>query len=77
MLLDLGYQVLIIEIDENQHEDYDSLCENKRLMEMSQYLNFRPIIFIRFNPDDYIKNKINVSSCWKINGKGLCVIKKK
>jgi len=76
LLLDLGYQVLIIEIDENQHEDYDNSCENKRSMEISQDLNFRPIIFIRFNPDDYIKNKTNISSCWKINGKGLCVIKK-
>ena len=76
LLLDLGYQILIIEIDENQHEDYDISCENKRLMEISQDLNFRPIIFIRFNPDDYIKNKSNVQSCWSINTKGLCVIKK-
>lgn len=45
-------------------------------MEISQDLNFRPVIFIRFNPDDYIKNKSNVHSCWSINTKGLCVIKK-
>lgn len=32
MLLDLGYQVIVIEIDENQHIDYDCSCENKRLM---------------------------------------------
>lgn len=76
LLLDLGYQVLIIEIDENQHEDYDNSCENKRLMEISQDLNFRPIIFIRFNPDGYVKNKANVQSCWSTNTKGLCVIKK-
>lgn len=31
LLLDLGYQVIIIEIDENQHTDYDCSCENKRL----------------------------------------------
>jgi hypothetical protein len=30
LLLDLGYQVLIVEIDENQHRDYDCSCENKR-----------------------------------------------
>jgi hypothetical protein len=59
LLLDLGYQVLIIEIDENQHIDYDCSCENKRIMELSQDLNHRPIIFIRFNPDDYlIKDKM-------------------
>ncbi len=36
ILCDLGYQVLIIEIDENQHIDYDCSCENKRIMEISQ-----------------------------------------
>ena len=65
LLLDLGYQVIIIEIDENQHIDYDTTCENKRTMEISQDLNFRPIIFIRFNPDEYINESGNkITSCW-------------
>ena len=68
LLLDLGYQVLIIEIDENQHNNYDCSCENKRLMELSQDLNHRPIIFIRFNPDNYLDNNKNITSCWNING---------
>jgi hypothetical protein len=76
LFLDLGYQVIIIEIDENQHTDYDCSCENKRIMELSQDVNHRSIIFIRFNPDDYNKNGELVSSCWGVNGKGLCVIKK-
>jgi len=65
LLLDLGYQVIIIEIDENQHIDYDCSCENKRLMELSQDVGHRPIIFIRFNPDHYfdINNK-KIASCW-------------
>ena len=76
LLLDLGYQILIIEIDENQHNNYDCSCENKRLMELSQDLNHRPIIFIRFNPDDYLDNNKNITSCWGINGNGICVVKK-
>ena len=52
ILLDLGYQIIIVEIDENQHTDYDCSCENKRIMELSQDLGHRPIIFIRFNPDN-------------------------
>ena len=77
LLLDLGYQIIIIEIDEFQHNDYDNICENKRIMEISQDLNHRPIIFIRFNPDDYIDlNGNKIISCWYINNKGLCVIKK-
>jgi hypothetical protein len=56
---------IIVEIDENQHEYYDCTCENKRLMEIYQDLNYKPIIFIRFNPDQYIDNKnIKIESCW-------------
>ena len=67
LLLDLGYQIIIVEVDENQHNKYDCSCENKRLMELSQDLGHRPIIFIRFNPDDYINiNNERVRSCWSI-----------
>ena len=74
----LGYQVIIIEIDENQHNSYDCTCENKRIMELSQDINHRPIIFIRFNPDSYIaSNGKIVNSCWGINNNnGLCHLKK-
>jgi hypothetical protein len=75
LLLDLGYQVLIIEVDENQHIDYDTTCEKKRLNDIAEDLNFRPIIFIRFNPDQYDSNDNHIESCWKINSKGQCVIK--
>jgi hypothetical protein len=76
LLLDLCYQIIIIEIDENQHIEYDCSCENKRIMELSQDLGHRPTVFIRFNPDDYIKNEENIASCWGINKKGICVVKK-
>jgi len=77
LLLDLGYQVLIIEIDENQHQSYDCSCENKRIMELSQDVEHRPIVFIRFNPDDYIDQQHkNVTSCWGLNGNGFCTVKK-
>ena len=72
LLIDLGYQILIVEIDENQHIDYDCSCENKRIMELSQDLGHRPIVFIRFNPDEYD----NITSCWGTNTKGICVVKK-
>jgi hypothetical protein len=76
LLLDLLYQIIIIEIDENQHIDYDCSCENKRIMELSQDLGHRPIIFIRFNPDDYEKEGINITSCWGQDKKGICIVKK-
>jgi hypothetical protein len=76
LLVDLGYQIIIIEVDENQHIDYDCSCENKRLMELSQDLGHRPIIFIRFNPDDYKDNEKNITSCWGVNNIGICTVKK-
>lgn len=74
LFLDLGYQVIIIEIDENCHKRYDISCENKRIMELSQDLNFRPIILIRFNPDDFFNGKRKIISCWKIGKSGLLLI---
>ena len=77
LVLDLGYQIIIIEIDENQHTDYDCSCENKRLMEISQDVGHRNIIFIRFNPDQYIeKDGSKIKSCWTINKHGLSVVTK-
>jgi hypothetical protein len=68
LFLDLGSHVLVIEIDENQHTDYDCSCENKRLMEISRDIGHRPLIFIRFNPDEYIdNNNLKIKSCWKPN----------
>jgi hypothetical protein len=76
LMLDLGYQNLIIEIDENQHIGYDCSCDNKRIMELSQDVGYRPIVFIRFNPDKYKKNGENITSCWSQNKNGICVVDK-
>jgi hypothetical protein len=45
-------------------------------MELSQDLGHRPIVFIRFNPDDYNQNGTTITSCWGIDKKGICVVKK-
>ena len=76
LLLDLGYQVLIIEIDEHQHSSYSDMCENKRVMELSQDIGHRPIVIIRFNPDGYKINNRKISSCWNYTDTGSCVLNK-
>ena len=76
LLLELGSHIIIVEIDENKHSGYDCSCENKRLMEISQDLQHRPIIFIRFNPDSYTLNGKTIKSCWKLNKSGTIVISK-
>jgi hypothetical protein len=75
LLLDMGSHIIIVEVDENKHTDYDCSCEHKRLMELSQDLQHRPIVFIRFNPDEYINQEgVLVKSCWKLNKLGLIQI---
>lgn len=71
-MVDLGDQVIIVETDENQHDTYDCSCENKRLMELSQDVGHRPIVFIRFNPDEYTdRSNTNIPSCWKAGKDGI------
>ena len=75
MFLELNEQIIIVEVDENQHINYDCSCENKRLMELSQDVGHKPIVFIRFNPDDYLDNNINITSCWGSGKDGILRIK--
>lgn len=68
-LLDLGFQVLIVEVDENQHAmSYTEICENRRMMELSQDVGHRPLVIVRFNPDSYKnENGERVPSCWGVD----------
>ncbi len=81
LLLDTGEQVIIIEIDiakgADQHTNYNCSCENKRLMEISQDLGHRPIVFIRFNPDEYYIKERKIQSCWSYDKKGICRLTRK
>jgi len=74
LLLELEEQIIIIEIDENQHSNYDCSCENKRIMELSQDVGHKSIIFIRFNPDEYYIQKKKIKSCWGLDSKGFSII---
>ena len=72
-MIDLGYQVLIVEVDENQHSNYN--CENKRLMEISKDIHHRPLYVIRFNPDKYDKFNKDIFAIHKQTG--LLILKEK
>ncbi len=78
IFMDFGEFVMIIEIDENQHQVYDCSCENKRLMQLFQDIGNRQMVMIRFNPDGYKNHKTeNITSCWGYTKeKGLCHVKK-
>ena len=77
LFLDMGSHVINVEIDENKHSSYDCICENKRMMEISQDIGGRPIIFIRFNPDGYEDvNGKKITSCWGLDCNNIMVLKK-
>ncbi len=75
LFLDMGSHVVIVELDENKHDEYDRTCENRRMMEISQDLNHRYIVMIRFNPDGYVcaeKGKVP-TPCAYVHPQTRCV----
>ena len=68
MFVHFGTHVLIVEIDENQHKGYDTSCDNKRVCALYQDFGYIPIVFVRFNPDDYYDaNGKKVASCFDVD----------
>jgi hypothetical protein len=60
---------LIVEIDENQHRNYEDLCECARINEIVNGIGGRSVVIIRYNPDT-VRNKgkiITVSAESRIN----------
>ena len=58
--------IIIVECDEYQHRDYDTTCEIARINELFTDFADRPIVFIRFNPDEYMdKNGVKQPSCFR------------
>jgi hypothetical protein len=53
LMIDLGSHWICAENDENSHKDYDTTCENKRIMELYTDMANRPMVVIRFNCDKY------------------------
>jgi hypothetical protein len=56
LVYDLKYLNLIIEIDEDQHKSRACQCEQLRMIEIHQSFGGIPVLFIRFNPDNYLDN---------------------
>ena len=45
--------VLVVEVDERQHENYEPSCELRRLVELLAACMGKPLVVIRYNPDAY------------------------
>lgn len=75
---DLLTHVLIIEINENKHESYDTTCQTVRINELYEDFGWRPLVFINFNPDNFIDdNKKTIKSPFKVDSRtGILIIDK-
>lgn len=52
-VIDYNSFLVIVEIDEHQHNGYTQKCELTRMMQLHQDYGGIPVIFVRFNPDNY------------------------
>ena len=58
--------IVIWEIDENQHKRYAPMDEKKRKRELWLAVKEKPIIMLRFNPDQYVDREGHrVDSCFE------------
>jgi len=57
---DCGTHIVVLECDENQHSGRPCLCEQTRMINITQSFGL-PVIFLRYNPDRF-KNKNNKKS---------------
>ena len=51
-VFDAGGHMVVLEVDENQHRGYACLCEQQRMVNVSQALGM-PTRFVRYNPDAF------------------------
>ncbi len=75
-LLDCLTHSIIVEIDEDQHVGYESMCDNRRTMELFSDLGRRPIIFIRLNPDKYSLDGKTTKGCFQLSKNGDLQLRK-
>ena len=58
-IYDFTDKIVILECDENQHKDRQCVCEQQRMINISNSFGGMPVYFIRWNPDKY-KSQIQI-----------------
>ncbi len=68
--IDCLTHVVIVEIDEDQHIGYDQSCDNRRTMEIFRDIGHRSTVFVRLNPDGYIRDNKRIGKCFTLTKSG-------
>jgi hypothetical protein len=56
ILIDCNTHFIVVEVDEHQHDSYDSNCEMARMNNIYISLGL-PVVFLRYNPDAFYYNE--------------------
>ena len=75
LFIDLGSHCIIIEVDENQHRQYE--CEEKRMIDLYEDTGFRKVVFLRFNPDSYRAEHTHYPSPFSFTDAGTLSVNQK
>lgn len=57
-VIDCGTHIIIVEVDENQHNTYACKCEQTRMINVFQDFGGMPVVFICYNPDNYVDSNL-------------------
>jgi hypothetical protein len=75
--LECGTHGVIGECDEHQHEYYERICENRRVVELWQDSRKPVVAVVRFNPDAYTDaHGVRHASCFSYDKNGLPYVPK-
>jgi hypothetical protein len=75
--MDMDDRIIFIEIDEKQHKGYNTTTETDRILKLCNDAYYKNILFIRFNPDDFVHDTKYTPGCWEKNDEGELVFDKK
>ena len=73
--VELDDRIIIVEVDENQHKYYGALAETNRILKICNEVYSKDVLFIRFNPDEYMHEDKYISGCWEYDENKKPVIK--
>ncbi len=74
VFIDFYTHAIMIELDENQHAGYS--CENKRICQILEDIDHRPLVVLRMNPDQYKNYGVIFSGCFSYSSNGMIQVDK-